>query len=510
MESKNLPTIRELLDLAPARFPDRVFIRYLHDGEVVDRTYAEVRSDALAVCRRLRRTLPANAHVAIMSRSTYAYIVWLTGLLIGGFVAIPLAPELSPADASAILRDADAAVLLHEPEIGAKADELRALCPSLTKAIEISDEGLDAIRAEYGDGSPYAALSDVAVDPEACQLIIYTSGTTGEQKGVMLSGRALVANVNVEAFDDVANRSDVLLSALPLYHIFCFVSDYIFPLQNGNMICLNGDMRYLFKNLLRFRPQQMRVVPTLAAALLARINGVRQRHPEWTPEQAAANVTGGNLKILFSGGAYLDPALCRGFEEYGIFLRQGYGMSEAGCKITVPDRQTALESVGRLMNICEARTAPDGELQILTPCRMLGYYKRPDLTAEAFTEDGWLRTGDLGYVTEDRQVFITGRAKNLIILANGENVSPEGIERRYLADPLVSEVLVYAENGAITAEIYPNPDARCDDPEAALWKLTDDMNRTAAPSHTVAKLKVRTSPFEKTATGKLIRPKQTL
>ena len=87
------------------------FIRYLHDGEVVDRTYAEVRSDALAVCRRLRRTLPANAHVAIMSRSTYAYIVWLTGLLIGGFVAIPLAPELSPADAGAILRDADAAVL---------------------------------------------------------------------------------------------------------------------------------------------------------------------------------------------------------------------------------------------------------------------------------------------------------------------------------------------------------------------------------------------------------------
>ena len=509
MEHSRIPTIRELLDTAPERFGDRDFIRYVQNGEVVARTFSDVRADSLAACRFLRSRLPEGAHAAVLCKSSYAYIVWLTGLLIGGFVAVPIPPETPAEEAALIVSDADCAVLFVDAGQEKKTEALRALCPALDAVFPVSDDGLESLRRDYGDDSSYASLSDVSVDPDKAQVIIYTSGTTGVKKGVMLSGAALVGNVVVDAYDDVANRSDVMLSVLPLSHVFCFVSDYIYPLLNGNTVCLNGEMRDLFKNLKRFRPEQMRVVPTLASALLARIKSVHAKNPSLSPEEAAAQITGGNLKILFSGGAYLDPELARAFDGYGIFLRQGYGMSEAGCKITVPDRQTPLESVGRLLNIVNVRIR-DGEIQVDTPCKMLGYYKKPDLTAEAFTPDGWLRTGDLGYVTDDRILFITGRVKNLIILGNGENVSPEAIERKYLASPLVGEVLVYAENGAITAEVYPDPEKTAgrtpEDLRTLLQTLTDDLNRAAPPGHTVAKLKLRDEPFPKTSTGKVRRP----
>ena len=128
-----------------------------------------------------------------------------------------------------------------------------------------------------------------------------------------------------------------------------------------------------------------------------------------------------------------------------------------------------------------------------------------------FTKDGWLRTGDIGYLTEDRQLFITGRVKNLIILSNGENVSPEAIEKKFSDRQLVQEVMVYAENDKIIAEILPNyvfaEENKIDDVYALLEDIVDTMNMTAKPSHVISRIKLRSTPFERTATGKLIRKK---
>ena len=509
MKLTNIPSIRELLDAAPAKHDDRTFIKFIRDGAIVEKRFSEVRSDSLAFCRRLRHLLPEQTHVAIISKSSYEYIVSMTGVIISGNVAVPVAPDSTVEDVSAIVNDADVTAVLYEPEFADKLEALKALCPAVTHTLNLgSTEDFETIYRDYSETSPYAALSDIRMDPAACSLIIYTSGTTGDKKGVMLSSDALVGNMMFKPYSDIVNRRDVILSVLPLYHIFCFVTDYLGPLKNGNELCLNGNMRDLFKNLLIFRPNQMRVVPMLAGALLGRIRAVQAKRPDLTPKEAAAEVTGGNLDMMLSGGAYLDPALCRAFDAMGIFLRQGYGMSESGCKITVPDFDTSVDCVGRVMNIVDVRIK-DGEVQVDTPCRMIGYYKRPEETAAMFTEDGWLKTGDIGYLGEGRQLFITGRLKNLIIRSNGENVSPEGIENRYKASPLVSEVLVYAENDAIVAEVYPNAEnaekAGVADIKAALEELTDKLNETAALSHTVAKLIVRDTPLPKTAMGKIIR-----
>lgn len=509
MRLENVPTIRELLDEAPAKHNDKTFIKYILNGEVVEKSYSKVRSDSLAFCRMLRHTLPDRSHIAIISQSNYEYIISLTGILVSSNVAIPVSPESTAKDVSEILNDADVTAVLYDGTFACKMEEVKSLCPQVSYTLELGNqEEFEKIYNDYSEASPYAELSDIKMDPEACALIIYTSGTTGDRKGVMLSSYALVSNIMYKPYSDFIVRNDVMFSVLPLYHIFCFVSDYVSPLRNGNELCLNGNMRDLFKNLLIFKPNQMRCVPMIAQAILGRIRAVQAKNPELSPKEAAALVTGGNLDMMLSGGAYLDPELSRAFEEFGIFLRQGYGMSEATGKVTVPDIDSDIACVGRLMNFVDARVI-DNEIQIDTPCRMIGYYKRPEESAAAFTEDGWLKTGDIGYVDEKRQLFITGRKKNLIILSNGENVSPEGIENRYKADKLVSEVLVYAEKNLIVAEVYPDKEYAenngIEDIEAHLQKLTDKLNATALPSHTVARLIVRETPLEKTSTGKIKR-----
>ena len=508
MRLENVPTIREMLDEAPIKHNDSTFIKYIKNDEVICKSFGEVRKDSLAFCRMLRHNLPDRSHIAIISKTSYEYIVGVTGVMISTNVAIPIAPDSTAQDVATVLNDSDSVAVLYEPEFADKIDEVRALCPSLSFTLEMSCDEYEKIYSEYSDASVYASLSDITMDPEACALIIYTSGTTGDRKGVMLSSYALVCNIMYKPYSDILVRQDVLLSVLPLYHIFCFVSDYLSPLMRGNVLCLNGSVRDLFKNLLIFKPNQMRVVPMIAQAILSRIRAVQAKHPELTPSQAAAQVTGGNLDMMLSGGAYLDPSLCEAFDEFGIFLRQGYGMSECAGKATVPDKMSSIACVGRLMHFIDARVV-NNEVQLDTPCRMIGYYKRPKESAAAFTEDGWLHTGDMGYVDGERQLFITGRVKNLIILSNGENVSPEGIENRYRANHLVKEVLVYAENDLIIAEVFPDEEYAAQNGiseiRASLEEITDKLNETALPSHTVGKLIVRNTPLEKNAMGKIKR-----
>lgn len=509
MRLENVPTIRELLDNAPAKHNDKTFIKYVKNDEVIEKSYSKVRSDSLAFCRKLRNELPERSHIAIISKTCYEYIVCVTGVLVSTNVAIPIAPDSTAKDVAEILNDADVTAVLYESDFSDRIEEVKALCPLVSYSLELEgSEEFEKIYTEYSEESEYAHLSDIKMDPDACAVIIYTSGTTGDRKGVMLSSYALVCNIMYKPYSDIIVRNDVLFSVLPLYHIFCFVSDYLSPLQNGNELCLNGSMRDLFKNFLIFKPNQMRVVPLIAQSMLGRIRAIQAKNPELTPKEAAARVTGGNLDMMLSGGAYLSPELSKAFDEMGIFLRQGYGMSESTGKVTVPDLDSDIASVGRLMNFVDARIV-DNEVQLDTPCRMIGYYKRPEETAAAFTEDGWLKTGDIGYISDKRELFITGRLKNLIILSNGENVSPEGIENRYKSHKLVSEVMVYAENDLIVAEVYPDMEYAeingITDVKAELEEITDTLNETALPSHTVGRLIVRDTPLEKNAMGKIKR-----
>lgn len=510
MENFDAPSVRELLDNGAEKYGDATFIKFIRDDKVEERSFKKVRSDSLAVCRWIRSLSEKRMHVAIIGKSNYEYITCLSGILVSGNVAVPFAPDISVEEAAELFERADIEMLLYEAEFAENAEKLKALCPFLKFAVNLGDlNEFDRIYSEYSEASEYAALSDIAVDKNACCVIIFTSGTTGVKKGVELSTLALVGNIMYHDYcTDIFLPNDVSMSVLPMYHIYCFSGDYIKNLKDGLQVCLNGSMMDLIKNLKIFEPKVVRVVPMIAQTLLQRVKAILARHPETSVKEAVTQVFGRNIKWLISGGAYLNPELIDEYEKLGIFLRQGYGMTEAGCRISVPDNTASRESVGRVTDVCEARIQ-NGEIQVKTPTVMLGYYKMPEETAKMFTEDGWLKTGDIGELTPDNQLFITGRVKNLIILSSGENVSPEAIEKKFADNQLVSEVLVYAENDRIVAEIYPDYEyaelEKIEDIQAELEKTVDRMNKTAKASHIVSEVRVRKEPLEKTGSGKIKR-----
>ena len=322
----------------------------------------------------------------------------------------------------------------------------------------------------------------------------------------MLTDGNLAANSSYDAYN--MDEDDVSFSVLPMHHVFCYACDVLKTLYDGGCLCLNGAMTELYKNILIFEPTIMRIVPALCKSILTKIKITARRNPQLTKREAAEKVVGRNFRRMIAGSAFLSPAIIDELEEYGIIARQGYGMSECSPRITTSDfSQEDKYSNGRLTGVDEVRCV-DGEIQVKGPSVMKGYCKMPRETAEAFTEDGFLHTGDLGYI-KNNHIYLTGRRKNLIILSNGENISPEEIENRFADFSEVKEVIVFAENDKLMAEIYP--DELLTDPTDSegtrhlLSLIVDKVNMQLNSDRTVYDFRIRSCPFERTSTGKIKR-----
>lgn len=213
---------------------------------------------------------------------------------------------------------------------------------------------------------------------------------------------------------------------------------------------------------------------------------------------------GGDLEYIICGGAPLQKKYVQAFRSLGIEVLNGYGITE--CSPVVATNRNFYHrdgSVGQILKECKVRIQ-SGEIQVQGENVMLGYYHDEKTTAEAF-EDGWFRTGDLGYVDGRGFLYITGRKKNLIILSNGENISPEELEELLLEHELVQEVLVYAEDGAITAEVFPDSEVCSADVQKRLQEAMDTCNRSLPMYKRIQRLKIRQTEFSKTTTQKIKR-----
>ena len=292
-------------------------------------------------------------------------------------------------------------------------------------------------------------------EPEPDQLctIMFTSGTTGKSKGVMLTHRNLAENAT--CLDMKIPPRTTILSVLPIHHAYCLSMDILKGISLGSIICINDSLLRVAKNI-----------------------------------------------------RLLQPDMIDLFESYGITILQVYGMTECAPVIsTNVSWDIRKNSVGKLLPNCEAKVV-DKELWVRGSSVMQGYYHMPEETKETLV-DGWLRTGDLGYVDEDGFVYLTGRKKNLIITKNGENVSPEELENKIGEARLVQENLVREKEGVIEAEIFPDLDyvkkKRIKNVEEELQKVIDAYNQEAPAYKRVYKLKVREREFEKTPSKKIKR-----
>ncbi|MBQ9851185.1 MAG: AMP-binding protein [Clostridia bacterium] len=506
----SIHTVRDLIDSSAERFGDKAFIKYLSGDEIIEKSFVTLRENSLALCRYIRSICPERMHIAVIGKTTYEYITALTGTLVSGNVFVPLAPNTSAEEAVMLFEDGDVTAIFYESAYEETAKKIVEQYDKLKVVVNMGDAAwFDDIYKRFGSDSEYAQLSEIELDPKACAAIIYTSGTTGVRKGVMLSSENLIANVTypeIELADD-----DVYLSVLPMHHIFCFSCDYFKPLLDGLTVCLNGEIANIGKNLAVFQPTTMRLVPMICETLIRKVNILHKRFPDLRPREVAEKVFGKNIRWIAVGGAYLGPGLVAEYEKYGIMLRQGYGMTETSPKITTADfSDFCKDSSGKIIkSICDVRIV-DGEIQVKGASVMMGYYKKPEATAEVFTEDGYLRTGDLGRFSPDgSHLYVIGRSKNLIILSNGENISPEEIEKKFADEKVIKEIIVSAENDRIVAEIFPDTDFAAalgiEDIEAYLKEKIKEANKGEKVEREIASLKIRETPFPKTTTGKIKR-----
>lgn len=505
--SKELLTVRDLVDFAAEKYGDKDFMRFFRGEQMLAKSYNEFRKDALAVCRYIRNADPKRKHIGFIGKTSYEYVACLTGMIFSGNVVVPFAPDISVEEACTLFDDGDIEMLFCEEEFAQKAEQIKENYPGLKEIISLGDwHWFDNIFKNYSDSSEYASLSDVDVDPDKMTLIIYTSGTTGVRKGVMLTNHNLAANTSYDAY--IMDEADVSFSVLPMHHVFCYACDVLRTLYDGGTLCLNGNLRDLYKHILMFEPTVMRIVPSLCKSMLTRVKVIERKNPELTKREAAERVFGKNFRRMIVGSAFLSAAMIDEYEKYGICPRMGYGMSECSPRITASDFSGAGKySTGKILGTDEVRIR-DGEVQVKGPSVMIGYYKKPEATAEAFTEDGFLHTGDLGYIEGDH-IYLVGRKKNVIVLSNGENISPEEIENKFVDDGIVKELIVIGEDDKLVALIYPNYDyaqaSGIDDIEKELEKIVDRVNVELHSDRQISSFKIRKKPFARTSTGKLKR-----
>lgn len=507
----NVKTLQELILRSAECYGDKVFLKEKAGKDTKETTFLQLQQN----CRRIvtflnERGNGKKLHAAVIGATSSGYLTAYFGTVSGGSVIIPLDAQMSCEDLIDHLQRSDSEVFFFDKRFAAMLPEVKANCPMIHTYVclqETDAEGvllMDNIHAEYAPAEVFPE-----VDPASCAAIVYTSGTTGKSKGVMLAHSNLIDNTMCQ--ENESSPEDVLLTVLPVHHVYCFTCDILLSLRYGTTVCVNDSMMHIAQNLKKYEPSIILLVPMIAETIYKKIQAAAAATPGVPVAAIARAVFGPNLKGIYSGGAYLNPELANAYASFGIPIAQGYGMTECSPRITTGVWENECRGdVGVIVNGCTVKIV-DGEIWAKSPSVMMGYYKNPEATAETITEDGWLMTGDLGYVDERNRVHITGRKKNLIILSNGENVSPEELENKFVGLDWIAEILVYAEEGAICAEIFPNPEAQLtqEDVLKLLREHVDKVNRTVSGAKAIRRLRIRDTEFDKTTSKKIKRTQTT-
>lgn len=508
---ENTKTIYDLVCSAGDSHGDHVFLRYEDNDVIYEVTYRQFVADCMAVAawaQEKSRELGHPVRVGLLGGSGHHYLAVMLGVMASGSVIIPMDVQMDADTFCDCVSRSDEDVLFYDWDFRTLAEEAGSRCPALEECISLQHGRhvacSDNILKNYA-GRPVENLAK----PEECAMILFTSGTTGRGKGVMLSHGNLIDNVFCTT-DTEHPENEIYLNVLPMHHVFCINGDVLIVIRYGSTLCLNRDMTKLAAHILLFEPTVMRMVPMMAKGLYNRIAIMSRQQPGKSLFQIKEEVLGKRLHKVVSGGGYLAPELAANYSRLGISIAQGYGMSECSPKISSPDwnRPDKVASVGKLVEGCQVRIV-DEEIQVKSPSVMMGYYKEPDKTAEAITEDGWLCTGDIGYLDEEGFLYLTGRKKNLIILSNGENVAPEQLENLFEDERLIEDILVFGEDDAICAEVYPNfkyaEAANISDIEGTVQEIIKKHNQKLPSYKRIMQCRIREVPFAKTSSKKIIR-----
>lgn len=542
-EVRPIENLKEMLYTSAATWPEKNAFLEKRDGVYEGITFNQYLLDVEGLGTELCARGLLGKRVIVTGENCYAWALAYMTVICGLGVVIPVDKEIPPEEIANIANVSEADAVIYSAKYEDKIkkiekpldficfDELSGLCAAGREKINAGDR----------------TYLDLEIDKNEMASLIFTSGTTGVSKGVMLSHHNITFNLTEMCQMIYIGPEDTFLSVLPLHHAYECTCGFLCQIYRGSTIAYCEGLRYIMKNMKEVHPTMILCVPLLIETMYHKIwANIRKNGMEKMVKKAlaASNASrkigidlrkklfseihetfGGKLRMMIAGGAAVDPDILKGLRDFGILAVQGYGLAECAPLAAVNrdkfycDSSAGLATPNATLEIVDAAEDGTGDIRFKGENIMLGYYKAPELTAEVIV-DGWLYTGDLGFIDKDGFLHITGRRKNVIVTANGKNIFPEELETYLSRNPYVLESVVVGvpdETGRdydIVAMILPdrerldeeNPDGYSE--ELVREKLTEAVkqaNSMVQQYKRIKKFLVRSEEFPKNTSKKIKR-----
>ena len=503
------------------------FIYKKNRKETVNISYAQFTSDVDAFGTYMFENGLRKCKIAVMGENSYEWILTYFSTVCGNNIIVPVDKELPVSEMADMIAETECSLLVYSETYSEEAEKITKSFPSL-KLLKMNDisnvieEGKKLLTDGKNDFINYK------VNDDDVAAIVYTSGTTGNSKGVMLTHKNIATNSMACCKNVYAEGSTICI--LPMHHTFSFTLGICAIILYRQPIFISKSIRNISDDFKQAKPSYLFLVPLIIESMYKKIwisaeeqgktkllktmiklsNALLKVNIDLRKIlfKSVLEAFGGNLEWVSCGGAAIDINIIKGFRNFGVNIINGYGITECSPIVSSNRPEYWVDgSVGVPVYNCEIRIDnPDkngiGEILLKGSSVMKGYYKDEEATRLAF-RDGWFCTGDMGKY-EDGVLYITGRKKNLIILKNGKNISPEKIESELkIAIPEIKEVIVYGENDLITAEIFPNFETdsvtNIIDEKIRMYNIEQPIYRQ------ISTIRYRETEFEKTTTKKIKR-----
>lgn len=519
-------------------------------------TYKKLLQDINAFGTKLYELGFKNKRVAIVGRNRYEWVVTHLSNLLGGIVSVPLDKELQVDELESCLERSKADVVVFDEKYIENIEEIKKrgntnlqeyICMSKKDGYKdfwtLKKQGEELLKNGENE------YENVKINDDEMAILLFTSGTTSKSKAVMLSQHNIASNVYAMLLVEKFYQTDVNLAFLPFHHIFGS-TEMIVMLAVGLSTAFPDGLRYVAQNLKEYKVSVFVGVPLLVEAIYKNIEKEIDKQGKTKLVNAAKKISnillkchidvrrklfksildalGGHMRFVISGGAPLDKQVAQGFNDLGIELVQGYGLTETSPVIAAENAYKKKSgSIGFPMDNVEVEIVNQdengiGELRVKGPNVMLGYYENEEAT-NAVLKDGWFYTGDLGYFDEEGYLFLTGRQKDMIVLKNGKKVFPEELETLVNRIDLVKECIVFGlpnkedkNDIKLSVKIVYDKDvakekyldATKEDLEKIIWQQIKEINKTFPTYKYIKNMILTDEELIKTTTKKVKRQEE--
>lgn len=549
-DSVKINTIKEVLDIAEKEVGNQIAFKYKYKAEIKEVTYKEFKMDTIYLGTALETINMTNNHIAVIGENSYEWLTTYLTVLNSNGVMVPIDKELTCDEIINVLKSSDSEVLFFSSRYEKYIEQIKQELPGIKYFIGFgNEEDNDNIlsykhfmqkgKSEYENGNTrYSNIEHK--ETNKLKLLVYTSGTTDKPKGVMLSEHNLVSVIYYGL--QIAPVKTRCLSVLPYHHTYEAVVGILVALHKHVTICINDSLKNILKNLKTYKPDYIYLVPAFTEVFYKNIwNNAKKTGKEKGLKflikfsnflrklgidrrkqifKSIHDVFGGELKQIVCGGAPIRPEIGKFFNDIGIMLLNGYGITECSPLVSVNKPElNDCSTVGTVLPCCDIKfenITPDGDGEICVKgdIVMMGYYKDP-IRTERVLKDGWFNTEDYGRFNDKGQLVINGRKKNLIVLDNGKNIYPEEIENYILNIPYVAETVVKGikdktgQEIGLCAEVFLNKDKIeeleiCNVEETLKNDISKETRELPVYKH-ITKIEIRDKEFDKTTTNKIKR-----